>query len=409
MQEWIEPEWLFVDLAAIDSDVFWLDSGNDDGVSYVGTGSRASVADVENAPARAERGTDLFGGGWVGWLDYEYGAAQLGLVTEAADPRWMRVTDVVRFDHRRRSVQVRGSELFRARVAAVTTPPQTPAAVPVAPARVRVTPAAHADAVAQCREAILAGDAYQLCLTTRFTVDGHHDAVQTYRRLRAASPSHHGGFIRIGDTALLSISPEQFLTVDGDRVSTKPIKGTRPRGITAAEDAALAAELAADEKERAENVMIVDLMRNDLSRICLPGSVQVDGLWQVETYPTVHQLVSTVSGELRDQTTVGDLWTATFPAGSMTGAPKLSAMTILQGLEGATRGVYSGCFGWVGHNGGMDLAMVIRSVVVTPTAAYVGSGGGITWGSQPAMEVAEVGIKARAPLAALGSECPAGW
>ena len=150
-------------------------------------------------------------------------------------------------------------------------------------------------------------------------------------------------------------------------------------------------------------------MRNDLSRVCEPSSVGVDRLLDVETYPTVHQLVSEVSGTLRPGTAIGDLLTATFPAGSMTGAPKASAMGILAGLEGAPRGVYSGAFGWVGDDGSADLAMVIRSIVVEPDATWVGAGGGITWRSVAASEVAEVGIKARAPLAAIGAVVPAGW
>jgi len=192
-------------------------------------------------------------------------------------------------------------------------------------------------------------------------------------------------------------------------IRTRPIKGTRPRGQDAESDAALAAELAVDAKERAENVMIVDLMRNDLSRVCVPGSIRVDALWEVETYPAVHQLVSTVSGTAAEGVTVGDLFAAAFPAGSMTGAPKLSAMTRLHDLEAGPRGVYAGCFGYIGDDGGLDLAMVIRSIVVDGDRAVVGAGGGITWGSVAAREVGEVATKARAPLAALGAETPAAW
>ena len=155
--------------------------------------------------------------------------------------------------------------------------------------------------------------------------------------------------------------------------------------------------------------MIVDLVRNDLSRVCEPGSIRVEGLLEVESYPAVHQLVSTVSGRLRAGTTLANLLDATFPAGSMTGAPKLSAMTILHELEGGPRGVFAGCVGYVGDDGTVDLAMVIRSIVIHPHGAYVGAGGGITWGSDAAAEVEEVGVKARAPLAALGAVLPPGW
>jgi para-aminobenzoate synthetase component 1 len=192
-------------------------------------------------------------------------------------------------------------------------------------------------------------------------------------------------------------------------VRTHPIKGTRPRGADPAADRTLAEELRADPKERAENVMIVDLMRNDLSRVSAPATVTVERLLEVETYPTVHQLVSSVAGRLAPGTTVGSLLAATFPAGSMTGAPKLSAMSVLHTLEQEPRGVFSGCFGWVGFDGSADLAMVIRSIVVHPGGAYVGAGGGITWLSRPDAEVREVGWKARAPLAALGATLPPGW
>ena len=195
----------------------------------------------------------------------------------------------------------------------------------------------------------------------------------------------------------------------GGRVHTHPIKGTRPRSTDPVRDRALADELRADAKEQAENVMIVDLMRNDLSRVCEPSTVGVVRLLEVEMYPTVHQLVSEVSGRLLPGTTIEEVLAAAFPAGSMTGAPKRSAMQILRGLEGAERGIYSGAFGWIGDDGAADLAMVIRSFVVERDAAWVGAGGGITWRSVAASEVAEVGIKARAPLAALGARVPPGW
>ncbi|MGA7147423.1 MAG: anthranilate synthase component I family protein, partial [Microbacterium sp.] len=278
-----------------------------------------------------------------------------------------------------------------------------------AQARPRHSAGEYAALIERCRDAIRDGDAYQLCLTTRFSIDAPVDPVDAYRRLRAATPAHHGGLVRTGDVALASASPERFLEVDHGVVRTRPIKGTRARGADAATDAALAEELRTNEKERAENVMIVDLMRNDLSRVCVAGSVGVDALLQVESYPAVHQLVSTVSGALTPGATVGDVLDAAFPAGSMTGAPKLSAMTILHELESGPRGVFSGCFGWVGADGALDLAMVIRSVVVHPGGAYVGAGGGITWRSDAAAEVAEVGIKARGPLAAVGAELPPGW
>lgn len=430
------PE-LFRALAAEQEDVFWLDAGAGaaDGWSIIGVGEPdpAGSGDVRlDAAEDAVAGMPPFRGGWVGWLDYESGAQRFGAPAAPSEggPAWLRVTGAVAVDHATGAVWELGERLLGGeagfRLPAVAQPvssarpsaaslnaPQgglaVDASTPVE-AEARHTPSEYAALVERCRDAIRAGDAYQLCLTTRFTVPGAHDAVETYLRLRTASPAHHGGFVRIGDRALLSASPETFLHASGGSIRTRPIKGTRPRGADAASDAALAAELLASPKERAENVMIVDLMRNDLSQVCEPGSIRVDGLWEVESYPAVHQLVSTVSGLAIGGLDVQTLWDAAFPAGSMTGAPKLSAMTLLHGLEDARpRGVYSGCFGYVGADGAIDLAMVIRSILLTADRAVIGAGGGITWGSVADDEVDEVATKARAPLAALGASLPAAW
>ena len=413
---------MFTMLEKRSDDVFWLDAGADatQGWSFVGTGEPSTLpGTVRLDVPPADDVHPPFLGGWVGWRDYESGAAAAGApVADAGDARsesWLRATHVAAFDHASRqtwalSAQSEGDR-WAADVEAAPAPPTLHAGTTASSvtAEGRHTPDEYAALIERCRDLIRAGTAYQLCLTTRFTVPGAHDAVAVYRRLRAATPAHHGGFVRIGDRTLLSASPEQFLHASGGVVRTRPIKGTRPRAVDPVEDAALAAELAVDPKERAENVMIVDLMRNDLSRVCVPGSIRVDGLWVVESYPAVHQLVSTVSGVVAEGTTVEDLFDATFPAGSMTGAPKLSAMTRLHELEGGPRGIYAGCFGYIGADGALDLAMVIRSIVIERDRAVVGAGGGITWGSVPASEVAEVATKARAPLAALGAEMPALW
>lgn len=246
------------------------------------------------------------------------------------------------------------------------------------------------------------GDAYVVCLTTAVDVPGAFDALGTFLALRAAHPTHHLALIRIGDVALVAASPELFLRVEGGRrATTVPIKGTRPRGATPAEDAALAAELAADPKERAENLMVVDVARNDLSRVCEPGSVAVPRFREVESYPAVHQLVSEVSGTLRQGTSVLEVLGSLAPGTSMTGAPKRRAAQIAASLEPGGRGVYSGAFGWIGAGGCLDLAMSIRCAVITPERAMIGVGGGITADSVPEAEWAEARLKARATLAAL--------
>jgi para-aminobenzoate synthetase component I len=419
---WREPERLFAAAAARHPDLFWLDAGPAavEGWSWIGVGAPVELDEVRRVvclPADAAEGGP-FRGGCVGWLAYEDGAARAGAPVAGGNgipSRWMRAECFVAFDHAAHCIW-----LFAPDAAAFARElddgDTEPSVGPPRPrmARARHTPDEYAGLVEDCRAAIREGDAYQLCLTTRFDVEGPVDGVGAYLALRAATPAHHGGFVRIGGVTLASASPERFLEVAADRegdavVRTHPIKGTRPRGTDAASDDALRAELLASPKERAENVMIVDLMRNDLSRVAQTGTVSVERLLEIESYPAVHQLVSTVAARLVRGTTVGELWDAAFPAGSMTGAPKLSAMTILQRLERRERGVFAGCFGWVGDDGSMDAAMVIRSIVVHDGGAYVGAGGGITWLSVAAEEVAEVGVKARAPLAALGAQLPPGW
>jgi para-aminobenzoate synthetase len=201
---------------------------------------------------------------------------------------------------------------------------------------------------------------------------------------------------------VLSSSPERFATVDRRRwVQTKPIKGTTPRGATAAEDEANRVALATDPRFRAENLMIVDLLRNDLSMVCDPGTVSVPALMQVESYPSVHQLVSTVQGHLRDGVTTLQALRALFPAGSMTGAPKLRTMEIVAGVETSPRGVYSGAFGWISGDGRADLGVVIRTLVHAAGGYTLGTGGGITVRSDAESEYAETRWKAARLLSAL--------
>ncbi len=422
---WRDPASVFAAVAADSRECFWLDAGPESstGWSWIGTGvveeQPERVRTVSLTPERVAPAWEAgpFRGGWIGWLGYEDAAARAGAPVGVADDgipleRWLRVERFVAFDHEHRrawAVAPAGEARAFAEVASADVDELRTLEPEPVEATARHAPAAYAALIERCRDAIREGDAYQLCLTTRFTVEGAVDPLSAFARLRSRTPAHHGGLVRSGDIALVSASPERFLEVADGIVRTRPIKGTRPRGADAETDAALAAELRESEKERAENVMIVDLMRNDLSRVCEAGSVGVDGLLEVESYPAVHQLVSTVSGRLSGGTTVGELLDATFPAGSMTGAPKLSAMTILHDLEKGPRGVFAGCFGWVGDDGALDLAMVIRSIVVHPGGAYVGAGGGITWRSDAAAEVAEVGVKARGPLAAIGADLPLGW
>jgi len=263
--------------------------------------------------------------------------------------------------------------------------------------------AEYLERIEACQAAIRAGDAYQLCLTMQAEVPTTPDPVATYLALSQLRPTHHGGFVRLGEVSLLSASPEQFLTVSASgQIESKPIKGTRPRGATGDDDRALMRELVSSDKERAENLMIVDLMRNDIGRVSEVGSVTVPSLLNVESYAQVHQLVSTVCGQLKAGLSARDAVEACFPAGSMTGAPKFSAVTILDRLEAAPRGIYSGAFGYFGLDGRVELAMVIRSMVIDSQSTTIGSGGGITALSVPREELAEAKLKAAALLRVLG-------
>ncbi|MFD9395798.1 aminodeoxychorismate synthase component I [Streptomyces sp. NPDC060000] len=256
----------------------------------------------------------------------------------------------------------------------------------------------------ECRQEIAAGETYEVCLTNMAEADGSPDPWETYRTLRRSHPAPFGALLRFGDLSVLSTSPERFVRVGTDRVAeSRPIKGTRPRGATRAEDTEIRRELAAHEKDRAENLMIVDLVRNDLGRCARSGTVEADDIFRVETYATVHQLVSTVRAELRPELSAVDCVRAAFPGGSMTGAPKLRTMQLIDRLEAGPRGVYSGAIGYFSLSGAADLSIVIRTVVMTPGRVGYGIGGAVIALSDPAEEFEETAVKA-APLLSLTEE-----
>lgn len=296
------------------------------------------------------------------------------------------------------------------RAAGPSPRPRAPQRWEQPPVQPRHDATTYLELVRECQRLIYEGESYEICLTNELMIDVRIDPWSTYLRLREHNPAPHAAFLRLGeDLAVLSSSPERFLQVSADGVvEAKPIKGTRPRGATAAEDAAIKAELAANRKERAENVMIVDLMRNDLQRTCQAGSVHVPVLFGVESYASVHQLVTTVRGRLRDGVSALQAVRRAFPGGSMTGAPKRRSMEIIERLEAGPRGVYSGAIGMVSLSGAVDLSIVIRTMVRQGERITIGVGGAITALSDPQEELAETRTKARALLDVLGQELAAG-
>ncbi len=425
---WVDPADAWAALCVGRDAAFWLDSGSGAtaGMSYVGVASRLTtdfegpVLDWlrrETFSADTSAVASGFALGWVGWLGYELRGQTMSVDVARSsrypDAAWLYVDRCLAFDHSTGEVTLLALddvdgyrdevELALASAVKTTEPVEISASLDHRSAVWAYTDDEYLAKIEACQRAIRDGDAYQLCLTTEARVDAHPDPFATYLVLRQSSPTHHGALLVAGPVALLSATPEQFLTVSPDGVvQSKPIKGTRARGATTAADDELRFELESSDKERAENLMIVDLMRNDIGRVSAVGSVTVTKLMAVESYAQVHQLVSTVQGILADGLTAMDAIQACFPAGSMTGAPKQSATAILDRLEARARGIYSGAFGYLGLDGSLDLAMVIRSIVIDPDGCTVGTGGGITALSVPAEELAEAKLKAAALLAVLG-------
>ncbi|MCY6370807.1 aminodeoxychorismate synthase component I [Clostridium ganghwense] len=253
------------------------------------------------------------------------------------------------------------------------------------------------------REYIKNGDIYITNLTQRFTCDIEKDPYDVYRTLRNINPAPFAAYMKFEGFSIVSSSPERFLKIKDGVVETRPIKGTRPRGKNEEEDLNNRQELLNSEKDKSELLMIVDLERNDLSRVCRPNSVKVTELFELEQYSTVYHLVSTIKGELRDECTSIDCIKACFPGGSITGAPKIRSMEIIDELEKVRRNIYTGCIGYIGFDDNVDLNIVIRTILMKDNKAYLGVGGGITWESDSEAEYEETLDKARALFRSLES------
>lgn len=275
-----------------------------------------------------------------------------------------------------------------------TTPATREPLRATAPLRSNLTFDAYAAGFARVQDYIRAGDCYQVNLAQRFAAPADGDPWAAYRRLRQRNPAPFSAYLKTPFGEVLSSSPERFLALRNGRVETRPIKGTRPRSTSAAEDAALRRALAESPKDRAENLMIVDLLRNDLGRVCKPGSIQVPELFATETFASVHHLVSTVRGELRDDEDAASLLRACFPGGSITGAPKIRAMEIIEDLEPHRRGIYCGAIGYFGFDGAMDTNIAIRTIVNSGGQVRFWSGGGLVHDSDLDQEYRETFDKA---------------
>ncbi|MFL4475687.1 chorismate-binding protein [Paeniglutamicibacter sp. MACA_103] len=380
-----------------------------------------------------EQGELPFVPGWLGYLGYELkretGGSDIrpapGATGQPADAALIRPSRVVVVDHHESTVHLLATAAadadgFFDRVRELLA--RLPAAVPV-PAPLDPAPAfashddrpAYLGKVRAAQEQIRLGNSYEVCLTTSLRAQAVPcDPWENYLRLRAANPAPFAHYVRFGDMAAASTSPERFMSIGADGwMRAEPIKGTRPRGATPEADLALVQELATSSKDRAENIMIVDLLRNDLSHFADPGTLSVPRLCAIESYATVHQMVSTIDARLRPGAPRAEAIAAAFPAGSMTGAPKVSTMEILDTLEdGAARGLYSGAVGYFSATGAADLSVVIRTLVMGRGSSpggwdlSLGVGGAITADSSPEEEWDEVRTKAFGVLSALGSVFP---
>jgi para-aminobenzoate synthetase component 1 len=358
-------------------------------------------------PTHGSAGPDLAVGIYDWVVAFDHATEQAWLISTGypeADPRRRRQRA------RQRAEQVQ-RWLERGPVDQVANLPESPRAAPTAPPQFPVdglpglmsnfNRASYLATIERAIEYIRAGDCFQVNIAQRLMTPAPRDPLVLYEKLRTRNPAPFAAYFDLGDYVIASASPERFLRAQAGDVETRPIKGTRPRGQTPAEDRRLVQELLDSAKDRAENVMIVDLLRNDLGRVCEYGSVRVEALCRLESHPFVHHLVSEVRGRLRAGMGPTDLLRAAFPGGSVTGAPKIRAMEIISELERTARGPYCGSIGWLGFNGDMDTNLLIRTFVHDPSWLSFSVGGGIVADSTPESEYAETWHKAEGLLRAL--------
>jgi para-aminobenzoate synthetase len=465
LESWCEPEAVFRALYAERDHAIWLDSAREGpGVarfSFIGApdGPLGQVVryDVETRTLAVERASGRklrtvsvldycrdrlarlradvpelpfdFTCGFAGYLGYELKAecgAQPVHASPLPDAALVLCDRLIAFDHAERHVYLlaladpSGTEAARAWLATTAErlrelardpPPLPPPPAPPGSLRFEPhdSPTQYLANIAACRREIVEGETYEVCLTTELRSGGSVDPLPAYRALRARNPAPFAALLRLREQSVLSSSPERFLRVDRNGVvESRPMKGTAARVAEPFEDACRAGEGRPDKKTRAENLMIADLVRNDLGRVSVLGTVEVPGLMVVEPYATVHQMVTVVRGRLRQGCDAIDCVRAAFPAGSMTGAPKLRTLEIIDRIEGRPRGVYSGALGFFAVNGTADLSVVIRTLVASPEGLTIGAGGAIVAASDPEAELEEMLLKARPLLETVGGTLEAG-
>jgi para-aminobenzoate synthetase len=429
---WVDPEAVLRAVTSVHGRVFWLDGGGardwSGRFSYLGWLEPGEVSLTYDALTRTVTehdgrrrrvvGDDIFAvleartsraapragfGGWVGYFGYACRpdlAARLEpdpLGPGVPDAMWMQVGRYAVFDHAHHVVRLHGIDTL-------PSSPHPPPAETPAVANLGLTYEEYRKAFEHVQDHLRAGNSYETNLTYRVAVDSHLDPVAAYLRLRRLNRAPYAAFLRHDGVSVLSSSPERFATIGRDRaIETRPIKGTTPRSDDPAVDRRNRDLLRTDPKFRAENLMVVDLLRNDLAMVCEAGSVVVPDLMHVESYPSVHQLVTTIRGRLRPEVSGVRAVEALFPGGSMTGAPKVRTMQIIAEAETSARGVYAGALGWLGDNDRADLGIVIRTLVHRGSTYSLGTGGAITVRSEAETEYDETRWKCDRLLRALGS------
>ena len=361
-----------------------------------------------------------FNGGFVGYLGYELKAesgSEIGHQSPFPDGMFLFADRLIAIDHQEKTLyllclveagQKQEAEAWfakiQAKLQALAPLPEIIGDHGLEPVIFRLSRSSqtYRENITQCLQEIHEGETYQVCLTNQLKTDTTPDPFAFYRTLRRINPAPYSAFLKFGETAIACSSPERFLKIDSQGwVETKPIKGTLHRGKNAEEDLVLRERLQNSEKDRAENLMIVDLLRNDLGKVCQVGTVHVPKLMEIETYATLHQLVSTIRGHLLQDLQAVDCIRAAWPGGSMTGAPKIRTLQIIDRLEHEARGIYSGSIGFFGLNGSTDLNIVIRTAILTPKETAIGVGGGIVAMSDPEAECQEILLKAQALMQAI--------